>query len=77
MFTNNSISPNSIKEKNLTNLDDDMSNTKLIFDIKKEIPTKILYEKAINVIIRLYNISKQMKLKLLTFALMEQSASKL
>ena len=65
LFTNNSISPNTIKEKNLTNLDDDMSNTKLIFDIKKEIPTKILYEKAINVIIRLYNISKQMKLKLL------------
>jgi len=65
LFTNNSISPNTINEKNLTNLDDDMSNTKLIFDIKKEIPTKILYEKAINVIIRLYNISKQMKLKLL------------
>ena len=67
LFTNNSISPINIKENNLTNLDndDDMSNTKLIFDIKKELPSKILYEKAINVIIRLYNISKQMKLKLL------------
>ena len=42
-----------------------LSNTKLLFENKKELSPKILYENGINVIIRLYNISKELKLKLL------------
>ena len=42
-----------------------LSNTKLLFENKKELSPKILYENGINVIIRLYNINKELKLKLL------------
>ena len=65
LFKNINTSPNTIKENNLTNLDNHISNTKLLFENKKELSPKILYENGINVIIRLYNISKELKLKLL------------
>ena len=65
LFKNINTSPNTITENNLTNLDSHMSNTKLLFENKKELSPKILYENGINIIIRLYNISKELKLKLL------------
>ena len=62
---NNKFITNINKETNLTDLNADKSKVKHIFEIKKDCLPKFITESSINIIIRKYNISKDLKLKLL------------
>ena len=62
---NNKFITNINKETNLTDLNADKSKVKHIFEIKKDCLPKFFTESSINIIIRKYNISKDLKLKLL------------
>ena len=62
---NNKVITNINKETNLTDLKADQSKVKQIFEIKKDCRPKLFTESSINIIIRQYDISKELKLKLL------------
>ena len=62
---NNKNNSNINKEINLTSLDTNNPKSNQISEIGKELPPKFFPENSINVIIRNYDITKEMKLKLL------------
>jgi len=62
---NNKVITNINKETNLIDLKADQSKVKQIFEIKKDYLPKLFTESSINLIIRQYDISKELKLKLL------------